>query len=296
MIIYKTTNLINNKIYIGKDKKNNSKYLGSGKILKRAIKKYGQENFKKEILETCIDLEHLNEREKYWIEVLTPDYNIAKGGDGGDTFTNNPNKEKIRENYRKSNKKYLIENGSHWKKLDIDEKIQYKNKISEGTKKGLRKRTQEEINYHKNNLSIAGLISWEIDEKRRENLSKKMSGENNPMSLVSIAKRHNCSVEEAKKYTPKYKKGASEYVKQRASETHKNKHVSQKTIEKTKVKNLKYIYFIYDTLLNGITIIDNLHLFLREQNETGFRDLDKNYQRALRQEYRFSVKRRPKIK
>jgi hypothetical protein len=63
MIIYKTTNLINGKIYIGKDSKNNSKYLGSGLLLKRAILKYGKENFKKEILEECSSIEELNQRE-----------------------------------------------------------------------------------------------------------------------------------------------------------------------------------------------------------------------------------------
>ena len=41
MIIYKTTNLINGKFYIGKDSKNDPNYLGSGKILKKAFKKYG---------------------------------------------------------------------------------------------------------------------------------------------------------------------------------------------------------------------------------------------------------------
>ena len=42
MIIYKTTNLINKKIYVGKDKKENPNYFGSGKILSLAIKKYGK--------------------------------------------------------------------------------------------------------------------------------------------------------------------------------------------------------------------------------------------------------------
>ena len=50
MVIYKTTNLINGKIYIGQDSKNNPKYLGSGVIFLKAIKKYGKENFVKETL------------------------------------------------------------------------------------------------------------------------------------------------------------------------------------------------------------------------------------------------------
>lgn len=48
--IYKTTNLINNKIYIGqhkvKEEKIDNSYYGSGKLIIQAIKKYGKENFK----------------------------------------------------------------------------------------------------------------------------------------------------------------------------------------------------------------------------------------------------------
>jgi group I intron endonuclease len=95
MIIYKTTNLVNGKFYIGKDAKNKKSYLGSGNILKEAIKKYGKENFKKEILEVCTSLEELSEREKYWIEKLDAinlGYNLTEGGTGGDTYTHNTNK------------------------------------------------------------------------------------------------------------------------------------------------------------------------------------------------------------
>jgi hypothetical protein len=67
MIIYKTTNLINGKIYVGQDSKNNPKYLGSGIVLNHAIKKYGKDNFKKEILEHCIDKNDMDIKEKYWI-------------------------------------------------------------------------------------------------------------------------------------------------------------------------------------------------------------------------------------
>jgi len=105
MIIYKTTNLINGKFYIGKDANNRNYYLGSGIILKRAISKYGKENFKKEILETCKSLKELEQREIYWINKLnaTNDsigYNIAIGGLGGNTFLNDPNKETRRESIR----------------------------------------------------------------------------------------------------------------------------------------------------------------------------------------------------
>jgi len=66
MIIYCTKNLINNKKYIGKDSHNNPNYLGSGALLLEDIKKYGKNNFKKEILEHCTK-ENLGEREEYWI-------------------------------------------------------------------------------------------------------------------------------------------------------------------------------------------------------------------------------------
>jgi group I intron endonuclease len=93
MIIYKTTNLINRKIYIGKDKHNDPKYLGSGKSLHYAIKKYGRENFQKEILEYCESENHMAEREMIWIHKFnstdrTIGYNMTEGGAGGNTRIN----------------------------------------------------------------------------------------------------------------------------------------------------------------------------------------------------------------
>lgn len=103
MIVYKTTNLLNGKFYVGKDSKNNPDYLGSGLILNRAIKKYGRENFVKEVLEVCATPKQLDERERFWIDKLqatTVGYNIAKGGSGGDTYTFNPDLETIREKFK----------------------------------------------------------------------------------------------------------------------------------------------------------------------------------------------------
>lgn len=85
MYIYKTINLINNKVYIGKSEKEfDGSYFGSGILLWKAIKKYGIKNFKVEVIETCETADLLNEREIYWIDQhKSNSYNLAKGGSGG---------------------------------------------------------------------------------------------------------------------------------------------------------------------------------------------------------------------
>jgi len=91
MYIYKTTNVINNKIYIGLSSKSvneSTNYYGSGRLINEAIIKYGKENFHKEIIEDNIeDFKQLKNREIYWIETLKShvsfdNYNLTLGGDG----------------------------------------------------------------------------------------------------------------------------------------------------------------------------------------------------------------------
>lgn len=94
--IYKITNKINNKCYIGQSihieqrwKEHKSKYQQNRKSdlpLYKAFEKYGINNFIFEILEECSE-DLLNEREKYWINfynslVHQNGYNIREGGDG----------------------------------------------------------------------------------------------------------------------------------------------------------------------------------------------------------------------
>ena len=93
--VYLTENLVNGKKYIGKRKRSceisDDQYLGSGKILQFAIAKYGEENFRKSVIEECSSEEECNIREMYWIEFYNATqsddfYNIAKGGNGGNTY------------------------------------------------------------------------------------------------------------------------------------------------------------------------------------------------------------------
>ena len=107
--IYKTTNLINNKFYIGLHTTDdlNDKYLGSGIFLKKAIKKYGVSNFKKEILHILKTKKEMISKEKEIVNeefVKREDtYNMTKGGYGLSTLSEEKRLETI-EKIRKSNK------------------------------------------------------------------------------------------------------------------------------------------------------------------------------------------------
>lgn len=92
-VLYKTTNLINGKIYIGVHKTEdiNDPYMGSGKRLLQAIEKYGAANFEKTILEYFDDAENMYAREKEIVneEFLCREdvYNL-KAGEGGFDWIN----------------------------------------------------------------------------------------------------------------------------------------------------------------------------------------------------------------
>jgi group I intron endonuclease len=83
--IYLVTNKVNGKTYVGqhKYKKLYDGYIGSGALIKKAIKKYGKENFEIEYLETDLtDINEVDWFEQWYVTVLNPEYNIAQGGQG----------------------------------------------------------------------------------------------------------------------------------------------------------------------------------------------------------------------
>lgn len=87
--IYRITNLLNGKVYIGKHQTENLNdgYMGSGKHIKSAIKKYGLENFEKEILYVLDSKESMDTIEAQLVNesfcARDDVYNIALGGCGG---------------------------------------------------------------------------------------------------------------------------------------------------------------------------------------------------------------------
>tara|TARA_B110000211_G_C13957775_1_gene499121 strand:- start:34 stop:711 length:678 start_codon:yes stop_codon:yes gene_type:complete len=86
--IYKTVNKITGKFYVGKQSSDRRYYLGSGKLLQKAIAKHGKHNFTKIILEDKLTAKQASIREQYWIArtgaLTSQGYNMNAGGIGGD--------------------------------------------------------------------------------------------------------------------------------------------------------------------------------------------------------------------
>lgn len=150
-IVYKTTNQINGKFYIGTHKTEdlNDNYMGSGKYLQRAIQKYGVKNFKKEVLHLFDNPDEMFSKEA---EIVTEDflseentYNLKIGGFGGWDFNNKKSPGRLKKNQlgrinanRIIKDRYGVDNpgqlphnrksaGERMKKHHADGKIKYGN-------------------------------------------------------------------------------------------------------------------------------------------------------------------------
>ena len=95
-IVYKILNKVNGKFYIGCHKTSdiNDDYMGSGLLIKRAIAKYGLENFEKEILVVCETAEDMFSKERELVEIGPHSYNLNEGGHGGFSYINSIGKNK----------------------------------------------------------------------------------------------------------------------------------------------------------------------------------------------------------
>lgn len=220
MVVYQTTNLVNGKKYIGRDMYNNPKYLGSGKLLNKAIDKYGKENFKKIILQECKSIEELKQAEEYWINKFDAAkndmfYNILDGSTGGDTLSNHPDIESIKEKIRDARAKQVICHSEETKR-----------KISESQKGELGywygKRQSEESN-KKRSKSLKG--------KPRKNVTCPHCNKTGAISNMKRWHFDNCSTYTGIKHKPTNKqpwnKGKTNVYSKETLEKMSNSHKGQ---------------------------------------------------------------------
>lgn len=202
--IYKITNLINGKTYVGQHKYKtlDDDYMGSGKHLKAARAKYGIENFKKEILIYNVSKkEHIDLLEKTFIASerekvgIGNCYNITNGGEGCDG---------------------LLMSEETRKKLS---KLHKGTKLSEEHKKKISEAMKRSHNHHHRHHS--------------EETKKKMSEAKKGKKRSEETKKKISESLKGRKGKPAWNKGKSsgmkgrhlsEEIKKRISEAHKGKH------------------------------------------------------------------------
>jgi group I intron endonuclease len=185
MIIYKITNLVNGKFYVGQDVNDDENYYGSGVMILNAIKKYGKNNFKKETLERCSNINELDNREIFWIKELNATnrdigYNICEGGHFYRTM-------------RGKNHPMFGKHHSEETKKIIKEKRKLQ-KMSNEQKQKLREKWSGDENPGKNKTQET------IEKLKKAAIKLNRKGENHP----SYGKKHK---EETKKHWSEIRKG-----------------------------------------------------------------------------------------
>lgn len=181
--IYKTTNLIDGKIYIGQKKSPKflgNKYLGSGRVLRKALDKYGRENFKVELIEEIDCLEKMDEREIYWIAQYNATnreigYNRSEGGNVNRTMVgeNNPF---YRKHHSEETRKLMSEHNSHYM-LGKHHSEETKQKIREkNTGKIVSEETREKLSNNAKNNDNYGMKGKHVSEETKKKLSEAKKG------------------------------------------------------------------------------------------------------------------------
>jgi group I intron endonuclease len=187
--IYKVTNKVNGKIYVGshKTKNLNDGYMGSGKYLNHAFQKYGLENFTKEILFIFNNPKDMYAKEAEIVneEFLAESntYNLKKGGFGGFDYINEnklygfSNSEVARKGRRTANDKLKTIYGNDWKRH-----------ISNLGRQALLKILDEDPNYLKDRAKardVSGdknpMYGRTHTAEAREIISNSNKGNKNPM-------------------------------------------------------------------------------------------------------------------
>lgn len=140
--IYLIVNKVNGKTYVGQRKSSKEwhedKYMGSGRLLGLAKKKYGIENFEKFLIQYCYSKEETNRAERLWIAEYRrrgkAEYNLANGGDGGNGEANK-GKKRSDETKRKLSESHKGNHPSEETRQKMSEKRKGKKHSEEWSKK-----------------------------------------------------------------------------------------------------------------------------------------------------------------
>jgi hypothetical protein len=179
-IIYKITNKLNNKFYVGAHKTSNinDDYFGSGVILERAVKKHGIENFNKEILFECLDVEEMWQKETSIVDeefiARSDTYNVKLGGCGGFDYVNKNHPRMASKDYKDMIKK--------WQTIGKTT-VQYMMKTDEKFKKEMLEKWANNLKFARmaNPMGFYGRKhSDESKTKIGKSVRGKYTGKNNP--------------------------------------------------------------------------------------------------------------------
>lgn len=187
-IIYKITNIVNGKIYIGKHQTSNinDSYFGSGVALERAIKKYGKKSFTKEVLYIFDNEFEMNEKEKEIVNqqfiLCENNYNLGVGGDGGSHFKGKKHKKETKKLLSEIAKKRIITEETRKKISESNSKRviteETRKKLSERAKlrfldESSRKQVSESV---KRAMTDEVKLKISIEAKKREEKKRNIVG------------------------------------------------------------------------------------------------------------------------
>lgn len=212
MFIYCITNIITKDFYIGKTKHSILRRLrnhigsvrrGSLSHLHCAIRKYGEENFIIENIESVLPEQDISEREIYWIAVLNPHYNMTRGGEG--TFgrkLSSESRKKLSKSLKEAHKnnptlrKILSEKTKLWWDSNPEAKQILAKKTSEQMKGNThalgkigRYKHTDEAKQQISNVHRGKKISEETRNKIKQNRIGKGCGERNAMKRPECVKK-----------------------------------------------------------------------------------------------------------
>jgi len=224
--IYKTTNTVNGKFYIGKcvsESFRGTQYLGSGKLLRAAVKKYGKDKFIVELVEECSNNEDLCQQEIFWIKKLNAQdlniaYNLADGGQGGSARRGVPMSEETKL------KMHLTA---------VNRSPERKAEISEICRQAQLGRKQSDETREKRRQSMLGKNSRPHTEEEKKQLSLarrgKLLGEENPAKRPEVRKKISLS---------KMNHSVSEETRLKISESNRTRGVSDETRMKQRLARI----------------------------------------------------------